>query len=230
MSLSVLRAALLAAALAAAPPAHATVITDPAGDFLGTYTGPQNGDLDILSVSATFDGTSFRLGSTQNGAIGTTSNSLFVFGINRGAGTARFQFLGAPPAVGAGILWDSLLVLFPDGSARAVTFAPGPPGPPTITPLSGVVTIDGSSISGVVPLSLLPSTGFSSADYGFSMWTRRRIDPAVDSGNFELADFAPNASTFKATAVPEPSTWGLMIVGFGAIGCAMIRQRKVAFA
>jgi len=39
--------------------------------------------------------------------------------------------------------------------------------------------------------------------------------------------------TFAATAVPEASTWGMMLVGFGAIGAAYRRRRtgtKVAMA
>ena len=32
----------------------------------------------------------------------------------------------------------------------------------------------------------------------------------------------------QATAVPEPATWGMMLVGFGAIGFAMRRKRRPA--
>jgi hypothetical protein len=218
------RRALLAAAAAVASPhsATATVISDAAGDFLGSYTGPQNGDLDILSAGATFDGANFRLGATVNGAIGTTANTLHVFGINRGTGTARFD-TGADP-VGANILFDAVVVLFPDQALRIVNFQPA--GPPIITQLGSGVTVSGNSLELVAPLSLLPSFGLAPQDYGFSMWTRRRINPAVDSGNFEIGDFAPNAATFKASVVPEPSAWGLMIVGFGLLGWTLRRQER----
>ncbi len=37
--------------------------------------------------------------------------------------------------------------------------------------------------------------------------------------------------TFAAAAVPEPATWGLMVLGFGAIGGALrTSRRKVVFA
>ena len=49
---------------------------------------------DILSTFATFDGTSFRIGGTMNGSIGSTNPSLYVMGINRGAGTAAFAAVG----------------------------------------------------------------------------------------------------------------------------------------
>ena len=33
-----------------------------------------------------------------------------------------------------------------------------------------------------------------------------------------------------AAAVPEPSTWAMMLVGFGALGCAMRRRRRLLAA
>ena len=43
--------------LGSATAASAT-ITDPVGDLIGTYTGPSNADLDIVSGDVAFDGTS----------------------------------------------------------------------------------------------------------------------------------------------------------------------------
>ena len=217
-----LRRMLMAAIVAAVPAVPANAVSDPTGDFLGTYAGPQNGDLDIIDVNAVFDGNGYTLTATLGGAPFTTSNSLLAWGINRGGGTARFQFMGAPPAVGPTVLFDSLLVLFGDGTGRTVVFNPS--GPPTITPLPGGV-ISGNTISGYAPLALLPSTGFSSADYTFTLWTRRRINPAFDTDNTEIADFGP---TITAQAVPEPATWALLILGFGAIGLGMRQTRRAA--
>jgi len=212
-----LRPLLLAAALAAAP---ANAMIDPSDDFLGTYAGPQNGDLDIMDVNAAFDGNGYILSATLGGAPFTTPNSLLAWGINRGGGTARFQFMGAPPAVGPSVLFDSLLVLFGDGTGRTVVF--NPMGPPTITPVAGGV-IAGNTITGYAPLSLLPSTGFDAADYTFTLWTRRRINPAFDTDNTEIADFGP---TIAAQAVPEPGTWALLILGFGAVGGVMRSRHR----
>lgn len=48
---------------------------------------------------------------------------------------------------------------------------------------------------------------------------------AGGQGNFG----SQRLGTFKvAAAVPEPSTWALMLLGFGAIGVSMRRRRKVA--
>jgi hypothetical protein len=35
---------------------------------------------------------------------------------------------------------------------------------------------------------------------------------------------------FSASAVPEPATWGMMLLGFGAVGFAMRRRREPALA
>jgi hypothetical protein len=52
------------------------------------------------------------------------------------------------------------------------------------------------------------------------------VNPLADGNNAEIADFAPNASSFRATAVPEPSTWAMMIMGFGMVGGAMRSNRR----
>lgn len=214
---------LLAAAMAAVSPAaaHAVTIADPAGDFLATYTGAKAGELDILSAGATFDGTSFRLSARVNGPIGVTPNTLHVFGVNRGAGTARFD-TGPIPA-GPGTLFDAAVVLFPGGIVRVVAFQPA--GPPVITEVPGGSLVSSDTLELLAPLALLPSTGFAPQDYRFSMWTRQRINIAVDSGNFEIGDFAPDTGGFVATAVPEPAAWATMLAGFALAGGVMRRRR-----
>ena len=62
-----LAAAMTATALVGTP-LNATTFDDPVGDFLGTFTGPQNGDLDILFGSATFKSDYLLLSSTMDGA------------------------------------------------------------------------------------------------------------------------------------------------------------------
>lgn len=48
-------------------------------------------------------------------------------------------------------------------------------------------------------------------------------------GNVTYADLAVKTIGAKVSAVPEPSTWMLMIAGFGTVGYAM-RRRKVSYA
>jgi hypothetical protein len=200
----------------------AQAATDPLADFLATYTGAQSGDLDIASVTATFDGSNFNLGATMNGAVGSSPGSLYVWGINRGAGIPRLNLLSTP-ALDPTVRWDSLAVLLPNGTLRVVTFPAA--GAPTITPIAGGAVVNGNSISASVPFALLPTRGYDPGSYTFQLWSRLRVNPAADGFNSEIADFGPRVFA----SVPEPASWALMIAGFGAIGTAT-RRRRIAFA
>lgn len=205
--------------LASATMASATIV-DPNDDFLSTYTGPPNGDVDILSGDVAFDGTSFFLNAMMDGTIGTTPGTLFVWGINRGSGTPRLTF--GSPSVGSGILFDAVVVMFPDGTLRVVTFPLA--GAPTIGVIPGGTAIAGGSLSATVPLALLGSMGFAPEDYVFNLWSRTRVNPALDGTNAEIADFL--ASSQEARAVPEPATWLTLLLGFGIIGAVMRKARR----
>jgi hypothetical protein len=45
------------------------------------------------------------------------------------------------------------------------------------------------------------------------------------TGTYTLGD-SSGSGTFNITAVPEPATWAMMLVGFGGIGAAMRRSRR----
>ena len=209
-------------ALLTSATAAPAAITDPAGDLLGTYTGPSNGDVDILSGDVAFDGTSYFLSTTMNGAVGTTTGSLFVWGVDRGSGAPRLTF--GSPSVGAGVLFDAVIVMFPDGTLRVVTIPLA--GAPTITQFAGGTVIDGDTMSATVSLALLGSMGFAPEDYTFGLWSRARVNPAMDGTNAEIADFLSGSGSINARAVPEPATWLTMLLGFGAAGAAIRKRRK----
>jgi hypothetical protein len=207
-------AALLAASLATTP---ALAVTDAAGDFLVTHAGPANPDLDIREALVFDLGLVVAFGSRFAGELGATPGASYVWGIDRGAGTAGL-FTGTPP-VGPGVTFDAVVVLSADGlggfGGNVIAFNAG--APPTVTSLSDSVFAFGDVLTALVPADLLPSRGFAQADYRFNLWTRSAGD------NIGIADLALGAGTFGA--VPEPSTWGMLIIGLGLAGIASRRRR-----
>ena len=196
-----------------------TSITDSQNDFLGTFGGLANSssmtDLDVLSATVLYDASTdlFKLTATMDGSIGTTANSLYVWGVNRGAGTAGFAANGID-----GVRFDRVILLDPDGPSSVAGAGSLP---------SGAVTISGNTISAVVSGSLLPSTGFNKLDYTWNLWPRN----VTFSGFAAIADFAPDNANFTTTPgsvpVPEPETYLLMLAGLGLTGW-MLRRRAAA--
>lgn len=206
-----LTAALLLSASAIAVPAHAGFITDPANDFIPTFGGTHNGSLDVLSVSATFDGTNFHISATENGNIAAFPTGLFVIGFNRGAETSNFAAIGLP-----GVVFDAVIILT----------SAGVPGGRDLVSNTAIVlsasdaTISGSTFQISIPLSALPSQGLLPTQYGVNLWPR---DTAVAAGNSQIADFAPNATDL---IVPEPVS--LSLIATGLLGLGFVKRRRAA--
>jgi hypothetical protein len=214
MSTNSIARLLCTAALTVSPLAsHAlTGITDPAADLLPTFGGTAGQtDLDVVSATVLYDATAdlFRLTGTMSGGIGHTANALYVWGVNRGAGTAGFAVNGFD-----GVRFDRVVLVRPDGTG-AVGAAALP---------AGSVTISGNTISAVVSGSLLPSTGFGKLDYTWNLWPR----DTTFAGFAAIADFAPDNSNFTSTAgvVPEPTTLALWGAGLGMAAWRGARVRR----
>jgi hypothetical protein len=206
-----------------AMPAQA-VIVDPVGDFLTVYTGPTNGDLDVTAVDAILSGPdAVELVGTHAAAIGTTPGSAYVWGIDRGAGTELLTMLDPP--TGEGVSFDSVVVLFPDDSGFFLDLVAGG-APQFLDPAA--IDIAGSTLSVSLPEALLPSQGLAFADYRYNLWPR--FAPAVvdPNDNAQISDFAPDASTFTARRVPEPSVLWLLASGVVAMTGLRYRRRRVA--
>ena len=215
-SRKVRRLAVLAAAMAAglSAPAGATPILDPVGDFIPSFTGTHTGDLDVVSLSAVYDGTYFHLNATMDKPIGTGANTRYVWGFDRGAGTARFG------AIATGVLFDSVVVVTVGTPGAAVNRLVG--GGSTALPASAV-NISGNNIQVDVPVSALPSLGLTPDTYGINLWPREN-NPAI-IGNAQISDFAPDNSLFVAAA-PEPASLALFFTALSGIAVARRRRAR----
>lgn len=80
------------------------------------------------------------------------------------------------------------------------------------------------------PEAQATSTTGQWTQYSYTWNSGSAIDADVELINRNLAyhgnDFALDEMSFNGAAVPEPTTWALMIMGFGAAG-AMLRRRKL---
>ena len=191
----------------AAGPARAVPINDAQGDFLPSYTGPQNPDLDVRSTGASFVAGQYVFDGTFYGAIGTTAGGVYVFGVDRGQGTTRFA------AIGSAVVFDSVVIVNPFGISSVRDFI----GNTTTTLAPGAVQVTGASLEVTVPGTLLPSTGFAADHYTYNLWPRSGL-----GNNNQIADFAPDNSNL-AIDVPEPAS--MAILGLGLLATTELRRR-----
>lgn len=197
----ILAGALALAAILATGPAFATTVTTSTG-FLPTYVGPENGDVEIASASATIDGADLVLSATADAPIGTTPGAVYVWGINTVGASAPAPF--ASEGFG-GVLFNDTVVVNPASPAAGVT-------------------ISGDTVTDVVAISSLKNVVLNPDQFGISLW------PVVGSGFSAFSEFVPGDGTFAAGGVPEPATWGLMILGFGGLGVKLRSRRRMAAA
>jgi hypothetical protein len=170
--------------------AHAQAVVDKAGDFIPGYTGPKNADLDVITAKASYNGSIFRLDATTAGPIGQTAGGVYVWGFNRGAGTARFG------AIAPNVTFDSVIIIDPKGT---VTVRDLVTGAATVLP-TGSVSVSGNAISVSVPASLLSPQGLKTAQFLANLWPRSGL-----VGNETISDFAPdNTNTRLLLDFPTP--------------------------
>jgi hypothetical protein len=207
----------VAAAFAFAAVAGADVIDDPAGDFLSTLDpgAPRAGDLDVIRTSVLLDGSNLLFSATLDAPINTTPDAFYVWGVDRGTrpSPANFAALGLPA-----IIFDAVVIVQNGGTGVVMDLtgidAPAPlPG--------GSVNIFGNTIEATVPLSLLPSRGFTAAEYGWNLWPRWGGIPFSDA---QISDFAPDTFNAVVNVIPEPQT-ALLLLG-GLLASVAIRRRK----
>ena len=199
--------------------AAALTVTDGQGDFIGTFTGAQTGDIDILSASLDLSGNNLIFSATLKDAVANPLNT-YVLGINRGLSTRNFSAVGL-----GGVTFDSVLTVTGGGVQGGTDFV-------TSTPISDSFQISGANITATIPLSLLPLVpgGFTSPNqFLWNFWTRGSLNGAAVAGNPGLADFAPDNSDARVS--PVPGALPLFVSGGGLLSfLGWRRKRKSAAA
>ncbi len=183
--------------------AKAKTVSDPIGDFLPSFVGNHDPDLDVTSFSVAYNTISqnFTLSATMAGAINPGLPGLYVIGVDTGTGPAKpFAGIGEP-----NVIFNQAIVVQKTGAVAIGANA-----------LSAA--INGDMFTLIVPLADLPSTGFAAADYGFNLWPRNGL-----GNNNQISDFAPQNALLAAA--PEPGVWAMMMVGLAMVGFAMRRGK-----
>lgn len=220
-------------------------IVDPANDLrkfdpndANSYAGPPNPGLDVLTANVILDPvhSTLTFTSTMAGPISglldpNTGANLgsFSWGINHGYGNLNFASINLP-----GVIFDAVLTLNPNGTA---TYR-GASAP------AGSVTASGNTLTAVLPIAFVaPPPQPANAqgpllpveEWQYNLWPRSTIKvdgTPLGFGNFQIADFAPDATDFAAQIVPEPSSAAMLgtsilaAVLLGVLG--WLRNRRLA--
>ena len=201
--------------------------------MLGASSAAQAGTIDfgVVGIGGTIGNTGTDL--EESTAIDLDESTLFVSGVGPGdeSGLAAFDtvsvFAPSPPdtniifgsGTGTSPLVPEVVVSW-TGSNGAFT--------ETLTTVQDVARNPNSPDSiGVTLLGTVtgpPDSGFVDTPVSFTLSATQDGGP----GNTITVSFT-NA-TGVAPSIPEPSTWVMMALGFGALGCAGLRRRKANLA
>ena len=213
---TLLPAAVVAAAVAASASANAAVFigvsTDGGAHVTQVATGPSSagvvgqafGNFVLNNISGTQSG--IRPDLLQSNSINTTSKAgggtldVYISATDLDSATSAFGFISSM----------TLNALTFAGSVTGSTFANAD------NSVFGENTALASHFFGATGTSVTANAGPFSFTSPYSITEQYHI-VATTAGSAN--------STIDVSSVPEPATWGLMILGFGGIG-AMVRSRR----
>jgi len=227
-------------------------VLDPANDLRkfdpnvpASYAGPPNPALDVLSANVILNlaENRFTITSTMAGPISGLVDPIsggnlgsFSWGINHGYGNNNFGEAGVNLP---NVLFDAVLTLNPNGTG-AYRGAQAP---------AGSVTASGNTLTAVLPISFLapppqPSNAIGPllpiTEWSYNLWPRSSfradLTTPIPFGDAQIADFAPDATTFVAQVIPVPEPSGVVMLGTGILGAGVfgvrgwLRNRRVVAA
>lgn len=198
---------LTAAAAVVAASAQAEVVV-----FTPGATVPTDGSYTVVNTfdsAAGLTGSNFQILNTSVGGVGaqpTQGDGSYLAVL--GGGSATYAF--AQPVSAFQFVIGSV------DTYNTITYTSSLGGTRTLTGSQIVAAADGNQVldrtNGTVTIRGAAGETFSNVTFG-------------STGNsLEVDTLAVSA------AVPEPATWGMLILGFGVAGGAMRRRRAVAFA
>ncbi len=185
------------------PSLHAAPFSDPRGDILPTYTGGVLPGMDVVAHKVTLDGDRMVFFGKMAGRVAQTQEvgALYLFGVDRGRGTARFlPSPTSPPVIGPNVLWDSIVRINPDGTGLFNNSLMG-----VVTPLDPAdIKISGNHFTASVPLRImLPGATRPPEEWTYNLWPRNGI-----GRNVQVSDLAPDDGNAPVQALSRDGSSG----------------------
>jgi hypothetical protein len=203
--------------------------SDPVGDFLPTYTGPQDPGLDVVAHEVVFleDQNRLVFFGRMAGPIAPTQaiGGLYLIGVDRGQGTPRF--LRGTPVIGPNVVWDLVVRINPNGTGNVANQVAGVPPLGIVTPLNPAdISINGNEFTARVPLSLLlPAATRPPQEWTYNLWPRNGI---VIGQNQHVSDLAPDDGNSPVQTV-APARVASVVVNDGSAQRSMVNSLTVTF-
>jgi hypothetical protein len=200
-------------------------IADPVGDFLPTYTGPQDPGLDVTAHETVYleDQGRVVFYGRMAGPIAPTQaiGGVYLVGLDRGPGTPRFlNSPAAPPVIGPHVLFDSVVRINPNGTGLFNNLVAG-----VSTPLdSADISISGNEFTASVPLSLLtPAATRPPQEWTYNLWPRNGV-----GRNVQVSDLAPDDGNSPVQTI-APARVASVVLNDGSAQRSMVNSVTVTF-